>query len=49
MKKPLITMSYTIDPNSKEDLRDYESLIIPNLRSDYPLEDKSLPIQTRSI
>ena len=37
MKKPLITISYTIDPNSKENIKDYESLIIPNLRSDYPL------------
>lgn len=49
MKKPLITMNYTIDPNSEENIKDYESLIIPNLRADYPLEDKSSSIQTRSI
>ena len=49
MKKPLITMSYTIDPDSEENIKYFESLIIPNLKSNYPLEDKSSAIQTRSI
>lgn len=40
MEKPLFTIKYTIDQNSEEVIKDYESIKIPNLRADYPLEDK---------
>lgn len=50
MGKPVFEspeLRYTINPKSKKVIIDYESLIIPNLRADYPLKDKLSPILSR--